>query len=52
MFLTERQSNILKLLKTKGQVLVDELVEEFDVTPQTIRIDLNELIINVIMCNV
>ena len=43
MFLTERQSNILKLLKTKGQVLVDELVEEFDVTPQTIRIDLNEL---------
>ena len=43
MFLTKRQSSILNFLKAKGQVHVDELVEEFDVTPQTIRADLNEL---------
>lgn len=43
MFLTKRQSSILEILKDKGQVSVDELVEEFGVTPQTIRTDLNEL---------
>jgi DeoR family glycerol-3-phosphate regulon repressor len=43
MFVTKRQSRILDLLTTNGQVLVDELVIEFGVTPQTIRTDLNEL---------
>jgi len=43
MFLTQRQNCILDLLKSNGQVLVDELVEKFNVTPQTIRTDLNEL---------
>ncbi|MCL4121679.1 UNVERIFIED_CONTAM: hypothetical protein GTU68_035212 [Idotea baltica] len=31
------------MLKKNGQLLVDELVDEFQVTPQTIRTDLNEL---------
>jgi DeoR family glycerol-3-phosphate regulon repressor len=43
MFMTKRQSSILDLLTLNGQVLVDELVNEFGVTPQTIRTDLNEL---------
>ena len=43
MFMTKRQSSILDMLKNSGQVLVDELVDEFSVTPQTIRTDLNEL---------
>lgn len=43
MFMTKRQSSILDMLKNNGQVLVDELVDEFSVTPQTIRTDLNEL---------
>ena len=43
MFVTKRQSRILDLLTTHGQVLVDELVIAFGVTPQTIRTDLNEL---------
>ena len=41
--MTKRQSIILDMLKNNGQVLVDELVDEFSVTPQTIRTDLNEL---------
>ncbi|MFT5224290.1 MAG: DeoR family glycerol-3-phosphate regulon repressor [Polaribacter sp.] len=43
MFMTKRQSSILDLLKNNGQVLVDELVDKFGVTPQTIRTDLNDL---------
>lgn len=43
MFITERQSNILEIIKMHGQASVDELVDEFNVTPQTIRTDLNEL---------
>ena len=43
MFMTKRQSGILDRLKNNGKVLVDELVNEFSVTPQTIRTDLNEL---------
>ncbi len=43
MFITNRQNKILDLMKTHGQVSVDELVDEFEVTPQTIRTDLNEL---------
>jgi DeoR family glycerol-3-phosphate regulon repressor len=42
-FMTKRQSSILDLLKNNGQVLVDELVDKFGVTPQTIRTDLNDL---------
>lgn len=43
MLTNKRQSSILNMLKDDGQVLVDELVDEFSVTPQTIRRDLNEL---------
>lgn len=43
MFLTKRQAGILDYLAVNGQVLVEDLVNEFDVTPQTIRADLNEL---------
>jgi DeoR family glycerol-3-phosphate regulon repressor len=43
MFMTKRQNYILDRLKNNGNVLVDELVNEFSVTPQTIRTDLNEL---------
>lgn len=41
--LSPRQSEIVKLARATGRVSVDELVERFDVTPQTIRRDLNEL---------
>ena len=43
MFITNRQNKILDLIKKLGQVSVDDLVDEFEVTPQTIRTDLNEL---------
>lgn len=43
MFLTKRQTKILERIKRHGQVTVDELVDEFNVTPQTIRTDLNDL---------
>ena len=43
MFITNRQNKILDLMKKYGQISVDALVEEFQVTPQTIRTDLNEL---------
>jgi len=43
MFITSRQNEILDLLKKQDQILVDELVERFNVTPQTIRTDLNDL---------
>ncbi len=43
MLLTSRHNDILDLLKKQGQISVDELVETFKVTPQTIRTDLNEL---------
>lgn len=42
-FLTPRLSEILDLAKEQGRVLVDDLAAHFDVTPQTIRRDLNEL---------
>ncbi|MEH6524535.1 MAG: DeoR/GlpR family DNA-binding transcription regulator [Sneathiella sp.] len=42
-YLSERQSEIVELAKTKGRVLVDELAAHFDITPQTIRMDLNSL---------
>ena len=43
MFLTKRQGKILDRIKRQGQVTVEDLVDEFNVTPQTIRTDLNEL---------
>lgn len=41
--LTPRQQHILALARKAGSVGVDELAAQFDVTPQTIRKDLNEL---------
>jgi DeoR family glycerol-3-phosphate regulon repressor len=41
--LAERQSRILEIAKQQGRVTVDELAGRFDVSPQTIRKDLNEL---------
>jgi DeoR family glycerol-3-phosphate regulon repressor len=38
-----RHQQIVELVKTQGYVSTDELVEKFDVSPQTIRRDLNEL---------
>jgi DeoR family glycerol-3-phosphate regulon repressor len=43
MYLPPRQSQIIELAKSQGRVLVDQLAERFDVSPQTIRKDLNEL---------
>ena len=43
MNLSLRQQKILNEAKLKGQVIVEELVEQFDVTPQTIRKDLTGL---------
>ena len=43
MNLSLRQQRILNEAKLKGQVIVEELVEQFDVTPQTIRKDLTGL---------
>ena len=40
---TPRQHDILRLAKQHGRVEVDGLATHFDVTPQTIRRDLNEL---------
>lgn len=41
--LSPRQTQILTTARQSGTVLVDELALRFDVTPQTIRKDLNEL---------
>ena len=41
--LSPRQHQILTLARATGTVQVDDLAERFDVTPQTIRKDLNEL---------
>ncbi|MBY4676727.1 DeoR/GlpR family transcriptional regulator [Marinobacterium arenosum] len=40
---SQRQHQILELIQHKGFVSIDELVEHFKVTPQTIRRDLNQL---------
>lgn len=40
---SKRQQQILDIAREKGQVAVDELVRRFDVTPQSIRKDLNRL---------
>lgn len=41
--LSDRQHNIVSLAREVGRVTVEELAARFDVTPQTIRRDLNEL---------
>jgi DNA-binding Lrp family transcriptional regulator len=41
--LIERQSRILEIARQAGRVTVDDLAGRFDVSPQTIRKDLNEL---------
>lgn len=38
-----RHQQIVELVKKQGYVSTDELVERFNVSPQTIRRDLNEL---------
>jgi DeoR family glycerol-3-phosphate regulon repressor len=40
---TPRQADIVTLAKSEGRVGVESLAERFNVTPQTIRKDLNEL---------
>jgi DeoR family glycerol-3-phosphate regulon repressor len=40
---TERQREIIEIARKSGRVLVDDLASRFDVTPQTIRRDLNDL---------
>ena len=42
-FAEERQNKILEMLKVRDKVLVNELCEEFSVSPATIRNDLNIL---------
>lgn len=43
MHLSSRQEEILALAKEQGKVLVEDLAIHFQVTPQTIRKDLNDL---------
>ncbi len=41
--LSDRQNEIIQLARAIGRVTVEDLAARFDVTPQTIRRDLNEL---------
>ena len=43
LYLPERHSKIIELAKEEGRVLVDDLAQRFEVVPQTIRKDLNDL---------
>ena len=43
MHLSPRQSEILRIAREEGRVLVEALALQFDLTPQTIRKDLNDL---------
>lgn len=43
MLLSERHTTIIAMAKGNGRVLVDDLAAHFNVTPQTIRKDLNDL---------
>lgn len=47
MLAVERQSKIIEILQKRGSVLVDELAQEFNVSPMTIRRDLVKLQENV-----
>ena len=41
--LSERQTEVLELVRRRGFVSIEELARHFDVTPQTVRRDINEL---------
>ena len=43
MFLSQRHEEIIQIAKDSGRVAVDDLAAHFNVTPQTIRKDLNDL---------
>ena len=43
MFLSPRHAEIIQMAKDHGRVLVEDLATHFNVTPQTIRKDLNDL---------
>ncbi|MCB1447554.1 MAG: DeoR/GlpR transcriptional regulator [Rhizobiaceae bacterium] len=43
MFILPRHKEILDIARTQGKVLVEELATRFEVTPQTVRKDLNDL---------
>ncbi|TGV81855.1 DeoR/GlpR transcriptional regulator, partial [Mesorhizobium sp. M00.F.Ca.ET.158.01.1.1] len=43
MYLSPRHAEIIQMAKDNGRVLVDDLATHFNVTPQTIRKDLNDL---------
>jgi DeoR family glycerol-3-phosphate regulon repressor len=43
MYLPPRHSEIIQMAKEHGRVLVEDLASHFNVTPQTIRKDLNDL---------
>ena len=43
MFLSPRHAAIIEMAKEHGRVLVDDLAAHFNVTPQTIRKDLNDM---------
>lgn len=43
MFLIPRHKEILDIARIQGKVLVEELATRFEITPQTIRKDLNDL---------
>ena len=43
MYLSPRHTAIIEMAKAQGRVLVEDLAAYFDVTPQTIRKDLNDL---------
>jgi len=43
MYLSARHSEIVQMAKDQGRVMVDDLAHHFNVTPQTIRKDLNDL---------
>lgn len=43
MFLPPRHAEIVQMAKDRGRVLVEELASHFQVTPQTVRKDLNDL---------
>lgn len=43
MYLSLRHAEIIEIAKAKGRVLVDDLATRYNVSPQTIRKDLNDL---------
>lgn len=47
---TQRHDAIIELVKKQGYVSTEELVEQFAVSPQTIRRDLNDWPIRTVFC--